>query len=201
MWKRKEDERPSMPPAQWQPPAKPATNPSQEARSMETPRPVPSASGEMAHIGKSVFVKGELSGSEDLYVDGEVEGTIELRGHSLTVGPHGRVRAHVHARNVVVHGKINGNIQASERVELRASANVTGDIITQRIAVEDGAFFKGGIEVQRESKSESKPETKPEVKKESGQSAYATSASASTSQAGTSGSVFVPQTVGDHKKN
>ena len=168
---------------------------------METPRPVPSASGEMAHIGKSVFVKGELSGSEDLYVDGEVEGTIELRGHSLTVGPHGRVRAHVHARNVVVHGKVTGNIQASERVELRASANVNGDIMTQRIAVEDGAFFKGSIEVQRESKSESKSESKPEVKKESSQSAYATSASASTSLAGTSGSVFVPQTVGDHKKN
>ena len=201
MWKRKEDERPNVPPAQWQPPVKPVTNTPQEARSMETPRPSTPTSGEMAHIGKSVIVKGELSGSEDLYVDGEVEGTIELRGHSLTVGPHGRVRAHVHARNVVVHGKVNGNIQASERVELRASSNVAGDIITQRVAIEDGAFFKGGIEVQREAKPEPKPEARPEVKKEPASSAFATSASASTSQAGSAGSVFVPQTVGDHKKN
>jgi cytoskeletal protein CcmA (bactofilin family) len=162
----------------------------------------------MAHIGKSVFIKGELSGSEDLYVDGEVEGTIELRGHSLTVGPNGRVRAHVNARNVVVHGKVNGNIQASERVELRASANVTGDINTQRIAVEDGAFFKGGIEVQREAKPEPKPETKfeakPEAKKETSHSAsaYATTASAATSTSGSPGSGYSPQPapLGDHKK-
>jgi cytoskeletal protein CcmA (bactofilin family) len=169
---------------------------------MESTRPAAPASGEMAHIGKSVFIKGELSGSEDLYVDGEVEGTIELRGHSLTVGPNGRVRAHVNARNVVVHGKVNGNIQASERVELRASANVAGDINTQRIAVEDGAFFKGAIEVQREAKPEPKAETKFEAKKETSQgaTAYATTASASTSQGGSSGSVYSPQPVGDHKK-
>lgn len=167
---------------------------------MESTRP---ATGELAHIGKSVFIKGELSGSEDLYVDGEVEGTIELRGHSLTVGPHGRVRAHVHARNVVVQGKVNGNIAASERVDLRASANVTGDITTARIAVEDGAFFKGGIDVQREAKPEhrveGKPEPKPEGKAEvKSASAYATSAAGSTPG---SGSSFSPTSVGDHKKN
>lgn len=164
---------------------------------MESTRP---ATGELAHIGKSVFIKGELSGSEDLYVDGEVEGTIELRGHSLTVGPNGRVRAHVHARNVVVQGKVNGNIQASERVDLRASANVTGDITTARIAVEDGAFFKGGIDVQREAKPEHKVEVKPEPRSEvktevKPASAYATSAAGS-------GSSFSSQTsAGDHKKN
>ena len=163
---------------------------------MESTRPV---TGELAHIGKSVFIKGELSGSEDLYVDGEVEGTIELRGHSLTVGPNGRVRAHVHARNVVVQGKVTGNIQASERVDLRASANVTGDITTARIAVEDGAFFKGGIEVQRESKPEHKVEVKPEPKPEA-KPAYATTAAGSSA---TSGSSFSSQqtSLGDHKKN
>jgi cytoskeletal protein CcmA (bactofilin family) len=161
---------------------------------MESTRP---ATGELAHIGKSVFIKGELSGSEDLYVDGEVEGTIELRGHSLTVGPNGRVRAHVHARNVVVQGKVNGNIQASERVDLRASANVTGDITTARISVEDGAFFKGGIDVQREAKTEHKVEVKPEPKPEvKPASAYATTAAGSGS-----GSSFSPTSVGDHKKN
>lgn len=164
---------------------------------MESTRP---ATGELAHIGKSVFIKGELSGSEDLYVDGEVEGTIELRGHSLTVGPNGRVRAHVHARNVVVQGKVNGNIQASERVDLRASANVTGDITTARIAVEDGAFFKGGLDVQREAKPEHKVEVKPEPRSEvktevKPASAYAISAAGS-------GSSFSSQTsAGDHKKN
>jgi len=165
---------------------------------MDSSRPVPTT--EMAHIGKSVFIKGELSGSEDLYVDGEVEGTIELRGHSLTVGPNGRVRAHVHARNVVVQGKVTGNIQASERVDLRASANVTGDIITQRISVEDGAYFKGGIDVQREAKPEPKQEVKPEPKPEvKPASAYATTAAASTTSG--SGSAFAPQaSVGDHKK-
>lgn len=159
---------------------------------MESSRPV---TGELAHIGKSVFIKGELSGSEDLYVDGEVEGTIELRGHSLTVGPNGRVRAHVNARNVVVQGKVNGNIQASERVDLRASANVTGDIVTARIAVEDGAFFKGGIDVQRESKPEHKVEVKPEPKAEAKPaSAYATTAAGSST-----GSAYSSQ-QGDHKK-
>ncbi len=85
-----------------------------------------------AQIGKSVFIKGELSGSEDLYLDGHVEGSIALKGNSLTVGPNGQVKGGVEAKAVVVQGKLEGNIQASERVELRKSAIVTGDITTQR---------------------------------------------------------------------
>ena len=104
---------------------------------------------EVATIGKSVVVKGELSGSEDLIVDGEVEGSITLRGQSLTVGPNGRVRAHIEARNVIVHGRVDGDIHATERVELRKSASLTGDIATARISIEDGAFFKGGIDIQK----------------------------------------------------
>ena len=106
--------------------------------------------GEVAHIGKSVVVKGELSGSEDLYVDGHVEGTIELRSNSLTVGPNGNVKAQVSAKGVVIQGKLEGTINATERVELRQSAVVSADISTQRIAVEEGAFFKGKIDVTRE---------------------------------------------------
>lgn len=109
------------------------------------------ARAEAAHIGKSVVVRGELSGSEDLYVDGEVEGSIELRDHHLTIGPHGKVRAGVNARDVVVHGQMNGNVHGTERVELKKSAVLTGDIITQRIVIEDGAVFKGSIETQREA--------------------------------------------------
>ena len=106
------------------------------------------ASG-LAQIGKSVFVKGELSGSEDLYVDGQVDGSIVLKGNSLTVGPNGQVKASVDAKGVVVQGKIEGNIQASERVELRKSAVVTGDISTQRISIEEGAFLQGKVDIHR----------------------------------------------------
>ena len=112
---------------------------------METPK-----TAEFAHIGKSVIIKGELSGSEDLYVDGQVEGNIELAGNRLIIGPHGQVRANVSAKGVIVQGKLDGNIRASERAELTKSAVVTGDIATQRVAIEEGAYFKGKVDIQRE---------------------------------------------------
>jgi cytoskeletal protein CcmA (bactofilin family) len=102
-----------------------------------------------AQIGKSVYIKGELSGSEDLYLDGQVEGSIALKGNSLTVGPNGQVKGSVEAKGVVVQGKLEGNIQASERVELRKSAIVTGDITTQRISIEEGAYLKGKVDIHR----------------------------------------------------
>lgn len=107
-----------------------------------------SASG-LAQIGKSVIIKGELSGSEDLYLDGVIEGSIALKGNSLTVGPNGQVKASIEAKGVVVQGKLEGNIQASDRVELRSSANVMGDIATQRISIEEGAFLKGKVDIHR----------------------------------------------------
>jgi cytoskeletal protein CcmA (bactofilin family) len=110
----------------------------------------------MAHIGKSVLIKGELSGSEDLYLDGEVEGNVHLKQHSLTIGPHGRVRANLHAREVIVHGKVDGNIFGDERVELKKSAILVGDISTQRIMIEDGAYFKGAIDIQKEGRGEAR---------------------------------------------
>jgi cytoskeletal protein CcmA (bactofilin family) len=112
---------------------------------METPKTT-----EMAHIGKSVVIKGELSGSEDLYIDGHVEGKIELQGNSLTVGPNGQVRASVNAKSVVVQGKVDGSIRATDRTELRKTAIITGDIATQRISIEDGAYFKGKVDIQKE---------------------------------------------------
>jgi cytoskeletal protein CcmA (bactofilin family) len=105
-------------------------------------------SGDLAQIGKSVVVKGELSGSEDLYVDGQVEGNIALKGNSLTVGPNGQVKANVEAKGVIVQGKLDGNVQASDRVELRKSAVMNGDITTQRISIEEGAYLKGKIDIQ-----------------------------------------------------
>ncbi len=124
---------------------------------MEPQKPPEGIRSDVAHIGKSVIVKGELSGSEDLFLDGEVEGSIELKGHSLIIGPHGRVRANVRARDIVVHGKVDGNLQGSERVELKKSAVLAGDILTQRIVIEDGAYFKGAVDVQREGAPEIKP--------------------------------------------
>ena len=125
---------------------------------METPK-----TAEFAHIGKSVIIKGELSGSEDLYVDGQVEGSIELSGNRLIIGPHGQVRANVNAKGVIVQGKLEGNIRASERAELTKSAVVIGDIATQRVAIEEGAYFKGKVDIQRETaKADAKVEgTKP----------------------------------------
>ena len=107
--------------------------------------------GDLAQIGKSVVVKGELSGSEDLYVDGQIEGSIALKNNSLTVGPHGQVKASVEAKGIVVQGKLEGNVQAAESVELRKSAIVNGDITTQRIAIEEGAYLKGKVDIQGRS--------------------------------------------------
>ncbi len=172
MWRPgKSDDRTPVTPAAPAPPTF-GTVPStpKETASVETPR-LNEPRNEMAHIGKSVVIKGELSGSEDLYLDGEVEGTIELSGNSLTVGPNGRVRANTHAKNIVVHGKVNGNLSA-DRVELKKSSLVTGDIHTQRIVIEDGAFFKGGIDIQREQ-----PKEPPRVERPATMSASVTGSS------------------------
>ena len=121
---------------------------------METPKAPDIARGEMTLIGKSVVIKGELSCSEDLYIDGQVEGTIDPKGKGLTIGPNGRVKANVNACAVIVQGKLEGNIQASDRVDLRQSAVVMGDIATQRISIDEGAYFKGSVNIQKEAPKE-----------------------------------------------
>ncbi|MBI4458699.1 MAG: polymer-forming cytoskeletal protein [Acidobacteria bacterium] len=110
-------------------------------------------SSAVAHIGKSVLIKGELSGSEDLYVDGQVEGSIELREHNLTVGPNGRVQANVNAKEVVVNGTLKGNVRAVDRVEIRKSGSLVGDLVAARVVIEDGAYFKGSIDIQKGSEA------------------------------------------------
>jgi cytoskeletal protein CcmA (bactofilin family) len=106
-------------------------------------------SGEQATIGKSLFVKGEVSGSESLYIDGKVEGTINLPGNRVTVGRNGQVAANIMAREVVVLGKVRGNITASDRVDIRSEGSLTGDVAAARISIEDGAYFKGGIDIRK----------------------------------------------------
>ena len=106
-------------------------------------------SGEQATIGKSLFVKGEVSGSESLYIDGKVEGTINLPGNRVTVGRNGQVAANIMAREVVVLGKVRGNVNASDRVDIRSEGSLTGDVTAARISIEDGAYFKGGIDIRK----------------------------------------------------
>lgn len=103
--------------------------------------------GGAATIGKAVKIVGQIFSREDLYVDGDVEGTIELMEHKLTVGPNGKVHSGVKAREVVALGSIQGNVEASDRIEIRKDARLVGDIKTARIVIEDGAYFKGSIDI------------------------------------------------------
>ena len=109
----------------------------------------PTATGEQATIGKSLMIKGEVTGSESLYIDGRIEGTITLPGNRVTVGRNGQVAANISAREIVVLGKVRGNCQASDRIDIRSEGSLTGDVIAARISIEDGAFFKGGIDIRK----------------------------------------------------
>ena len=118
---------------------------------METTNAPETARGETTLIGTSIVIKGDLSCGEDLYIDGQVEGTIDPKGNRLTIGPNGRVKANVIACAVVVQSKLEGNIQASDRVDLKQSAVVMGDIATHRISIDEGAYFKGSLNIQKEA--------------------------------------------------
>jgi cytoskeletal protein CcmA (bactofilin family) len=107
------------------------------------------SAGDQATIGKGLFIKGEIGGSESLFIDGKVEGSINLGGNRVTVGRNGQVAASITAREIVILGKVRGNISASDRVDIRAEGALTGDVIAARISIEDGAFFKGGIELRK----------------------------------------------------
>lgn len=102
-----------------------------------------------AVIGKSVVIKGQIYSREDLVIDGEVEGSVEAHENKIVVGPNGKVNAGVKAREVVVHGAIRGNVEAGEKIDIRREAKLVGDIKTQRIVIEDGAYFKGTVDIQR----------------------------------------------------
>ncbi|MEQ1945850.1 MAG: polymer-forming cytoskeletal protein [Bryobacteraceae bacterium] len=106
--------------------------------------------GGPAVLGKSVIVKGQIFGREDLTIDGEVEGTVELQEHRLTIGPNGKVAATVKAREVVVLGTLHGNVETRDKIMIRKDAKLVGDIRTARIEIEDGAYFKGNIDIVRE---------------------------------------------------
>ena len=111
----------------------------------------------MGNIGKSVVIKGELNGSEDLTIEGHVEGRIELRDHVLTIGPNGRIKAEVFAKSVIVLGEVTGNVTASEKVDIRDNGSVDGDIISPRVAIAEGAHFRGSVDMQRAAAAAARP--------------------------------------------
>jgi len=154
----------------WKPnqtgPTAPAPIPEPPTPPIPTPPPVvepvnraPISAGDQATIGKGLLVKGEITGSESLYIDGKVEGSINLPGNRVTVGRNGQVAASIIAREIVVLGKIRGNVSASDRVDIRAEGSLSGDVAAARISIEDGAFFKGGIDIRKpEGKAAGAPE-------------------------------------------
>ncbi|MBA3913156.1 MAG: polymer-forming cytoskeletal protein [Acidobacteriales bacterium] len=132
-------------------PNTPMTSLTSEPASMpsSSPRPVAATAVDQATIGKSLVIKGEVTGSESLYIDGRVEGSINLAGNRVTVGRNGVVAANITAREIVVLCKVRGNLTASDRVDIRSDGSLTGDVIAARISIEDGAFFKGGIDIRK----------------------------------------------------
>jgi cytoskeletal protein CcmA (bactofilin family) len=121
-------------------------------------RPVTTTTSDQATIGKSLVIKGEVTGSESLYIDGRVEGSINLSGNRVTIGRNGVVAANISAREIVVLGKVRGNLTASDRVDIRSDGSLTGDVVAARISIEDGAFFKGGIDIRKAGSANAKPE-------------------------------------------
>src|SRR5438477_13207572 len=138
-----EPERPAMPASSVPSMSEPAAAAAPRTAATTT------TTADQATIGKSLVIKGEVTGSESLYIDGRVEGSINLSGNRVTVGRNGVVAANINAREIVVLGKVRGNLTASDRVDIRSDGSLTGDVVAARISIEDGAFFKGGIDIRK----------------------------------------------------
>lgn len=157
----------------------PTTTTTKQAETVSTPPPAartapsaapssaPDRNRAIAQIGKSLKIKGSISGSEDLFVDGEIEGTIELEENNLTIGPNGNVNADVKARDITILGRLNGDVQAGERTEIRKTGSLSGNLRTSRIVIEDGAVFRGSIDIVKPGQaSAGSPIPKPVRKSE-----------------------------------
>ena len=166
MWNNK-SEAPNQPQTQSQAPSTASHVPETRSASVGVPpgvsavRPSAPMARDLATLGASLTIKGQIIGEEDLQIDGKVEGPITLNGHRLTVGRSAQLHSEVSAREVVVYGKASGNLHAKDRVEIKKDGEVHGDIITSRISIEDGAYFKGRIEIEHK-KHEAKSETESE---------------------------------------
>ncbi len=163
MWNKRRDE--EVAPRPNAVPAPPPVDVNREpAPAPVTPKPQPEQTRGVAAIGKSVLIKGQILSREDLYLDGEMEGTVEVPEHRLTIGPHARLQASIRAREVVVLGTVNGNVEAMDKLDIRKDAKLVGDIKTGGIVIEDGAYFKGSIDIVRgaEAKPARAAQPKPE---------------------------------------
>ena len=152
MWKPTNQPMTPTRPGEPERPAMPTPTSSAVSEAPTVTRPVTSTTtttADQATIGKSLVIKGEVTGSESLYIDGRVEGSINLSGNRVTVGRNGVVSANINAREIVVLGKVRGNLTASDRVDIRSDGSLTGDVVAARISIEDGAFFKGGIDIRK----------------------------------------------------
>lgn len=151
MWKRDDAPRPAVPPATPTTPQTPAPPPSAvEQPAVPRSAGVPERSAmSMGNIGKSVVIKGELNGSEDLTIEGQVDGKIELKDNVLTIGTNGKIKAQVFAKTVIVLGEVVGNVTATEKVDIRDNGSVDGDITSPKVAIAEGAHFRGAIDMNR----------------------------------------------------
>jgi cytoskeletal protein CcmA (bactofilin family) len=137
-------------------------NPTTQPPGQPSPQPLSSSSHpppakERALIGPSIEIKGSLSGGEDLFVEGRVEGKIELAQYSVTIGASGRIKADIQGRTIIVNGEVEGNLYGSEQIILRQSSKVTGNLVAPRVSLEDGANFKGSIDMTSKPAPEAKP--------------------------------------------
>ncbi|MGA8538788.1 MAG: polymer-forming cytoskeletal protein [Terriglobales bacterium] len=143
------------------------------ANSYTPVRPVTSPM-DQAHIGKSLVIKGEVTGAESLFIDGRIEGTISVPGHRVTIGHNGNVVANIKAKEIVIMGKVQGNVECSDRLDLRSESQLSGDVITHRVSVEEGAVLKGGIEVRDPEKKDQKTQEPAHHKQEAPKTMAAT---------------------------
>jgi cytoskeletal protein CcmA (bactofilin family) len=168
MWKRDEAVKPTVPAGSGPAPSQAPSTPAAAEASPQRPAPAGDVQRGLertaVNIGKSVVIKGELNGSEDLTIEGQVEGKIELRQNVLTIGSNGRIKASVFAKSVVVLGEVTGNVTATEKVDIRDNGSVDGDIAAPRVAIAEGAHFRGSIDMQRAGAGGAKPDQKAEVK-------------------------------------
>jgi cytoskeletal protein CcmA (bactofilin family) len=115
-----------------------------------------------AALGKNVTVKGQIVAREDLTIDGEVEGTVECHDHRLTIGPNARVQSNLRAREIIIHGSIQGNVEAADKIDIKKEAKLVGDIKTSRIVIEDGAYFKGSIDISKAAPAKAPQQPQPQ---------------------------------------
>lgn len=141
---------------------------------------------EQATIGRSVTIKGEVSGSESLYIDGIIEGSINFADNRITIGRNGKITANISAKEVVIMGTVKGNIQCTDRLDIRSEGSLDGDVVTQRISVEDGAMLRGGIEVRAVQQKAEKPQNQSYSKTDSQKPAEQPKAAAAAAGAGSS---------------